>query len=163
MNRYFEIVKHLNAGNVRYLVAGGVAANLFGVPRSTHDIDLVVDFEKENLLKLETIIKSLGFRERVPVFARDLWDVAYRKQLRDEKNMLAFTYLETSKGIVSIDLIMNSPFTFEEMWKAQTSRSDGITDMKLVAVEHLMEMKRIAGRPQDIFDIVHLKNLYEKR
>ncbi len=163
MNRYFEITKHLNDAGVRYLVAGGFAANMYGVPRMTQDIDLIVEFEKENLLKLENTIKSLGFTERVPVLARDLWNIAYRKKLREEKNMLAFTYHDPRKSQVEIDIILDQPFTFEELWAKQESRSSGDgTLMRLVSVDQLIAMKNAVGRSQDMFDVIHLKRLYSK-
>ena len=163
MNRYFEIAKHLNDAGVRYLIAGGFAANMYGVPRMTQDIDLIVEFEKENLLKLENTIKGLGFSERVPVFARDLWDIAYRKTLRDTKNMLAFTYHDPKNSRVEIDLILDQPFTFEELWDKQESRYSGDgTIMRLVSVDQLIAMKAAVGRSQDMFDVVHLKKIYGK-
>ncbi|MDZ4822286.1 MAG: hypothetical protein SH856_02390 [Flavobacteriales bacterium] len=159
MNSYYEIVKHLNAKNVRYMVAGGFAANIYGVQRGTRDIDLIIEFEKENLLTFEQIVKSLGFRERVPVFARDLWDSAYRKKLRVEHNMLAFSYHDIQRGVLIVDVILNAPRSFEEMWNEKHVRYDQNIPINLVSIDHLIEMKAAANREQDQFDIVQLKRI----
>jgi len=34
---------------VRYLLAGGIAVNLYGIERATADIDIIVDLEDDNL------------------------------------------------------------------------------------------------------------------
>ncbi|CAN5463223.1 hypothetical protein BH11BAC1_BH11BAC1_02030 [soil metagenome] len=43
----------LNAFNVRYVVCGGLAVNLHGVPRMTADIDIILGLEEVNLLQFE--------------------------------------------------------------------------------------------------------------
>lgn len=45
---YYELVfRNLNKKKVRYVVIGGIAVNLHGIPRATADLDLMVDLEKE--------------------------------------------------------------------------------------------------------------------
>ncbi len=46
---YLELFRKLQQRHVRYLVAGGLAMNLHGVPRMTMDVDLVLAFDHENL------------------------------------------------------------------------------------------------------------------
>ena len=50
----------LNKNNVQYLVAGGVAVNLYGIERATSDIDLVVYLESENLGRFIDVMKGLA-------------------------------------------------------------------------------------------------------
>lgn len=38
--------------DVRYLVIGGIAAVLYGVPRATFDLDILIEPTKENAQKL---------------------------------------------------------------------------------------------------------------
>jgi hypothetical protein len=45
-------VQPLNRLRIRYLVSGSIASMLYGEPRVTHDIDLVVFLRQENLLQL---------------------------------------------------------------------------------------------------------------
>ena len=33
---------------VRYVICGGLAVNIYGIPRMTADIDLIIDFSAEN-------------------------------------------------------------------------------------------------------------------
>ncbi len=162
MNRYFEIIKHLHENDIRYLLAGGLASNLYGAERATRDIDLIIDFEKENLNKFEKVVKSLGFSELLPLFARDLWDPKYRKMLLEEKNLIAFTYFNAPRGELVIDLILNAPKSFEIMWSAKSTRYNEGIPLHMVNVDHLIEMKELANRPQDVYDVMQLKRLYAK-
>ena len=56
-----EIFKKLNENNIKYLVVGGLASILYGVPRTTADIDITVMPTKNNLKKIITSLKELGF------------------------------------------------------------------------------------------------------
>jgi hypothetical protein len=45
-------VQPLNRFQIRYLISGSVASMLYGEPRVTHDIDLVVFLRSENVAQL---------------------------------------------------------------------------------------------------------------
>jgi hypothetical protein len=47
--RFFE---GLNKEDIDYLVVGGLAVNLHGIPRMTYDIDLMVSLDTGNIMKL---------------------------------------------------------------------------------------------------------------
>lgn len=54
-----KIVKILNSLKIPYLVTGGMAIYVWGRPRFTADIDLVVELNKKNVKKLvQTLIKE---------------------------------------------------------------------------------------------------------
>lgn len=42
MRIFKKLFSQLNANHVRYLVAGGVAVNLYGIERATADIDIAL-------------------------------------------------------------------------------------------------------------------------
>ena len=45
------IARALNEANIRYLVVGGLAVNAHGYERFTHDLDLVIGLEPDNIAK----------------------------------------------------------------------------------------------------------------
>jgi hypothetical protein len=49
----------LNAHRVRYLVAGGVAANLHGSGRATKDVDILVPVDRANMVRLLEALAEL--------------------------------------------------------------------------------------------------------
>jgi len=58
---YFEILEGLYKDKVKYLIVGGLSVNLYGVPRVTQDIDIVIAMDRENVLKMTSLLKKLGY------------------------------------------------------------------------------------------------------
>lgn len=54
-------VQPLNELKIRYLVSGSVAAMLYGEPRVTHDVDLIVHLQPDNLAQLPDAFPSTEF------------------------------------------------------------------------------------------------------
>lgn len=69
---YFEILEGLYKSKVRYLIVGGLSVNLYGVPRVTQDIDIVIAMDRDNVLKITSLLKELGYVPRLPVSPDDL-------------------------------------------------------------------------------------------
>ena len=56
------ILRALNDANVRYLIVGGLAVVAHGYVRFTQDIDLVVQLERENVLRAMNALTAIGYR-----------------------------------------------------------------------------------------------------
>ena len=52
--------KRLNKFNVHFLLTGGFAAAFYGFPRSTHDIDFILEVSKTSLDSLRRALTNLG-------------------------------------------------------------------------------------------------------
>jgi len=88
--KLFENLFHsLNDESVRYLVAGGIAVNLYGIERATADIDIVLDIKEENLSKFIKVAKKLDLRPKVPVALDDFADENKREEWKYEKSLLS--------------------------------------------------------------------------
>jgi len=156
---YIDVLAELERREVRYLVVGGVAVNLHGVPRMTADLDLLIDLERENVLRVVSALAALGYRPRVPVAAEDLADHVKRENWIREKNMLVFSFFHHEKPYELIDLLLASPVSFEEA-SARTERlSAGGTTVRVASIEDLIRMKSITERGQDRADIEALERL----
>ena len=53
------VCKRLNEEKAKYVLIGGFAINYYGFPRSTEDIDLLVDPSEENILKIKNALSFL--------------------------------------------------------------------------------------------------------
>ena len=73
---YLDLFRKLDDAGVRYLVVGGIAVNLHGVNRLTHDIDLMLALDSENLGRFVSVAKRYSFKPVVPVKVEDLADAA---------------------------------------------------------------------------------------
>jgi hypothetical protein len=56
-NRVLRVCRVLNRHRARYLIAGGVAANLHGSVRATRDIDILVPKDRDNM---ERVLRALA-------------------------------------------------------------------------------------------------------
>lgn len=54
----------LDRHRVDYLVVGGVAAAAYGAQRLTHDLDVVADYDGDNLDRLSSALAEVGVRIR---------------------------------------------------------------------------------------------------
>lgn len=61
-NRVLLVCRLLNAHRVRYLLAGGVAANLHGSVRATKDVDVLVPRDLANMTRLLEALGHLPYR-----------------------------------------------------------------------------------------------------
>ncbi len=85
---YLNIFKKLNEKKIRYILAGGIAVNLHGIPRMTYDIDLIVDLEDRNLqnITIPTVsIDDLIKMKQKSGREQDKADIKYLKRLKNEK------------------------------------------------------------------------------
>lgn len=48
LNRLLDVFASFQKHNVRYLVIGGIAAVLHGVPRATFDLDILIEASPDN-------------------------------------------------------------------------------------------------------------------
>jgi hypothetical protein len=86
--KQIELLKVLSRKKARYMVVGGFAGVLYGTGRFTKDIDLVIDFSKENVKKVVEVLTEFDYKPRVPINPYDLADEKKRHEWINEKNAL---------------------------------------------------------------------------
>lgn len=156
---YLEIFRALQQERVRYLVVGGLAMNLHGIPRMTADIDLFVDLDPANVGRFLVAVKSLGFVPSVPVRAESLADPEIRSAWRREKNMLVLGFHHPARPVAVLDVFISEPFPFGAAFdrrKRVRIREEDI-DIPVVSEEDLIAMKEGTGRLQDASDVKILR------
>lgn len=156
---YKELFEALHRNNIRYLVAGGLAVVLKGIPRLTMDIDIIVDLEHHNLNNFIDTIVSLGYKPRIPVDPKEFLNADTRKKWRNEKNMVVFNFHHPKKPTEQIDVFTESPFSFDELFKTREIEHLGDIEIPLISTEYLIKLKRASGRNQDLSDIELLEKL----
>src|SRR3990172_11003928 len=109
---YLDIFRGLQEHGVRYLVVGGLAMNLHGIPRMTADVDLYVDLEKAIANRFLVAVKALGFVPGVPVSAESFADPEARDTWRREKNMLVMGFVNPSRPAIGLDAFVFEPGPF---------------------------------------------------
>jgi hypothetical protein len=158
------IVKALNEAQVQYLIVGGLAVNAHGYERFTKDGDLVIGLERENIIRGLRALMGAGYNLKIPVTPEQFADPALREEWRREKNMVVLPLWSGVHQRTPIDVFVYEPFDFKkEMARA---RWEPVRDQILapfVSYETLLELKRSAGRSQDLTDIEKLCKLKQHR
>jgi hypothetical protein len=156
---YLRIFKTLQDFKVRYLLCGGLAVNLYGIPRMTADIDLLLDFEEKNLEIFENAIRKLNYEKRLPVPIKNFLNMDDRKKAIQEKNLVAYSYYSQVTGFMDLDVLLDVPMAFEQLWEKKEVRVADNTEIFMVSVKHLIELKEYANRIQDQNDVFLLSKL----
>lgn len=156
---YLELFRALHTHDVRYLLVGGLAMNLHGVPRMTMDVDIVLAMDDENLDRFIACAESLGLRPQAPVPLQALKDPAMRRQWVEEKHMIAFALSPADPQAPTVDVLIAPPLDLPLAIARGTDRMVGNSPVRLAAIEDMIALKSAAGRRQDHDDIEHLKRI----
>jgi hypothetical protein len=153
-----DIFEALNAAQVRYLVVGGIAVVLYGIQRTTGDVDLCVHLTTDNLGRLANALQQLGFVPRVPTPVTGLADAKTRKRWTREKGMKVYSFIEPyGTPPRNIDIMVNPVKNFGGFYRKRKVVTLRGTPVPLMPVGELARMKRRAGRPQDLQDVQDLR------
>ena len=140
------LLRRLARESIDFVVIGGVAVEFHGYARFTKDLDIVYATDAANLDRLGKLLVELGAR------LRGFEDLPFVPDVRTLRRAQILT-LVTPLG--SLDLLVDPEGSarYEEMReRALTVDLDGI-EIRVVALEDLLSMKRAARRPQDVADV----------
>ncbi|MEO8198543.1 MAG: nucleotidyl transferase AbiEii/AbiGii toxin family protein [Thermoanaerobaculia bacterium] len=163
MSIFEPILARLNEEGGRYVVVGGLAVVLHGHARLTVDLDLVVDLAPQSARRTIAVLIALGFRPLAPVDAFEFADGAKRRQWIDEKGMRVFSLYHPDQALRSVDLFVESPVDFEELWRDSELVPLRSTAVHVASIPHLIRMKELAGRSQDREDIERLAEIQRRK
>jgi len=154
------VVRALNGAGVRYLFVGGLAVVAHGFVRLTADIDLVLDPERDALRRAIEALSALGYRPRAPVEFSEFADESRRKEWARDKGLRVFSVFSGQHKATEVDLFVETPFDFDRVF-ARASRIEVAPGVEatFVGLVDLIDMKRKAGRPQDLDDVEALESL----
>jgi len=141
-----ELIQAFNTAGVRYLVVGGQAMRLAGMPRFSMDWDFFIPpHDSTNFTKLNQV---LGDELDVPLLPRGS---------RGENFIQTY---QTRWGVVQFHLGLPGVPKFDEAEKSAVQRvSETGVPVRCVSGILLLASKRAAGRPQDQADITYLEEL----
>jgi hypothetical protein len=141
-----ELILAFNAAGIRYLLVGGQAMRLAGMPRFSMDWDFFIPpHDDKNLARLNEILQD---EIDLPLVA-----------LGSRGENFIQTY-QTRWGILQFHLGLPGVPRFDEAEKAAVSQqTEQGTPVNCLSGIHLLAAKRAADRPQDQADIAFLEEL----
>jgi len=160
---YEELFREFQKQKVKYVLVGGIAFNLLGGERNTLDADILVEMTDENLRKIVKILKKAGYHVKQPVDPIMIADETTRNDWIRHKHMKAFNFYKSEKSYEEVDIILESPVSFEEANKDALKIRVGTLMLPVISKKNLIKMKRKAGREKDILDIKDIKRLGKRK
>ena len=157
------LFKKLYVENIRYLICGGLAVNLYGVNRMTADIDILLDLTVENIDKFHSAIRSLDFFPVLPLPMKLLANNLKRLELIEQKNLIAFSFYNAEKKFMNIDVIIDIPNSFDELWNRKEIRTNLDFKLNIISLEDLIALKEFVSREQDKNDVLLLRKIQNER
>jgi len=159
---YERVLRELNCRGVEYIVVGGIAVNLHGVPRATADLDLLLRMESSNFNGFLEAMKRLGFRPGIPLRLEEV-TLENLRRWRREKNLKALSFKNPRVPYEEVDVVLDHPLDFEAVYRRiEFVRAGGIL-LPLVSLRDLMRLKEHSGRPQDLSDLEALRRVERMR
>lgn len=143
-----EVIRLLNKHRIRYLLIGGQAMRLEGMPRFSMDWDLFIPGkDAENIQRINDLLA-------------DELDLPLVVIGRKGENVVQ-TY-QTRWGIVQFHLAVPGLASFDDAEGRMVVRKDERgTRIHCVCGKDLLKLKKAAGRPQDQQDILFLEKKKE--
>ncbi len=138
LNRLRAVFASLQAHEVRYVTIGGIAAVLYGVPRATFDLDILIEASPDNADRLLAALKEAGLGTADLITSGDLL----------KETITVFN------DRVRIDVQTQTPgITFEQAWKNRQTMSYQNQAFFVLDRTDLIAAKKAAGRPVDLEDV----------
>lgn len=138
IDRLTEVFRSFQDHDVRYLVIGGIAANIHGVPRATFDLDVTIEPTLDNAKNLLTALLEAGY---------------VTAELTTPEKVLSHE-ITIFKDKVRIDVQTKTPgIVFEDAWLRKDTVSFKSQPIHVVCRGDLVASKKAAGRPRDLEDV----------
>jgi len=145
---FSDMIKIFLEEQVSFLLVGGISINLYGYVRATKDMDLWVEANKENALK---VFKALA------KFGAPMQDISVQDF---EKEGMIF---QIGIDPIRIDIITTvTGVKFEEaIQNAKIMEIDGI-NIPTISIQDLIKNKKASGRHRDLADVEVLEKILKK-
>jgi len=138
LNRLQDVFRSFQQHDVKYVVIGGIASVLHGVPRATFDVDILIEATPENAQRLLDALLDAGLGTASLTSVPDL--------LANEITIF--------KDRVRIDVQTSTPgVCFADAWANRKTVTYQGQEFFILSKEDLVASKRAAGRDVDLEDV----------
>jgi hypothetical protein len=138
LNRLKDVFKSFQKHDVKYVVIGGIAAVVHGIPRATFDLDILIEATRDNVLRLLDAFSEAGMGTAHLTTPDDV--------LENEISIF--------KDVVRVDVQTSTPgINFKDAWDRRKTVEYQDQVFYVLSLEDLITSKRAAGRAVDMEDI----------
>jgi len=138
LNRLQDVFRSFQQHKVKYVIIGGIASTLHGVPRATFDMDILIEATPDNARRLLDALLNSGLGTAALTTVEDL--------LAHE--------ITVFKDRVRIDVQTSTPgVIFQDAWKRRQIMNYHGQEFFVLSKDDLIASKRAAGREVDLEDV----------
>lgn len=142
-NELNQLVQSLSDADIPYALCGGLAMAVYGWPRATMDIDLLV--EGSSLAAVRDVAKKLGYHHE-----------SGEAEFSDKRIKLFRLVKLEGEEFLPLDLLIVTP-ELQAAWDSRHSIATESGALTVVSLEGLIQMKGIRSSGVDRDDIQKLK------
>ncbi len=155
-----DFFNELNRRQINYVLVGGLAVNLHGIPRSTFDIDLALALDNQTLEQFWNVTKYFDMSPRQPITLDQLQNAETRQSWIEDKHFIAVTFGQNQPPHMEVDVLLNTHhLSFDYISSHAVLIQEKGLRLKVADIETLIKLKRLSNREQDIQDIKLLEQL----
>jgi len=134
---FLSLIRKLNEGKIRYAITGGFAVVMYGRPRTTIDVDIIVDISNfTELNKFLEIARSVGF-----VVSNYDFMLAFKERSRA-------TGIHSEVPLFRLDVVFADELDRERLRRAKAYHVE-CTPVRLIRVEDLIPYLILYDRRDD--------------
>jgi len=137
INRLTGVFRSFQQHDVKYVVIGGIAAILHGVPRATFDLDILVEATEENVRRMLDAMLDAG----LGTAALTTVDQVLSHEISIFKDRIRIDVQTSTPGI-----------SFSEAWKRRVEMKFSGQVFYVASKKDIIASKRASGRDVDLED-----------
>lgn len=134
----------MDRDGVDYALVGGLAVAVWGAPRATKDIDLLI--QPGDLARAMQTLRTCGFTLSALPF-----------EFKDGTTMQRVSKVDANGELMTVDLMMVDR-NLEAAWSSRQRLPLGQEQVVVISRDALIAMKALAARPQDLADIQNMQD-----
>jgi predicted nucleotidyltransferase len=152
------LLRHLSENGVEHIIIGGFAVVAHGHVRPSKDLDIVPESSRENLERLVIALLAVNAADaevgdfdpsELAMSATRIDDLLQGDNFRLTTDLGDLDIMQWASGVESDDL-------YSELNQQSLAGDIEGVAVEVCGLEHLLAMKRAAGRPQDLEDLNRL-------
>ena len=138
---FSALLDAIHDADLSYAVVGALAVAIYGAPRATTDIDLLVS--PEDVERFREVAKARGFGlEALPFTFSDGMELRRLTKV-------------SGGDTLTLDLLLVNP-NLESVWNSRTWTETDFGKVSVISLDALVKMKTLAGRSRDLSDVERL-------
>lgn len=151
---WHKIIREFNREKLKYVLVGGAALAIHGLPRSTLDLDIYLPAKEGIMNKLFQITDTLGLDSR----QRDILKISHSPNLFAGQ-WICFAYKKQD----ILDIFFAEEQEFNQLYRHAERKHDRNISVTVASLDDIARMKKFSARSIDKNDLTLIKKITKGR